>query len=148
MQEAIELFVQVGRVSHSWCICVIGHGNGGLDVVRERRGGWYACGTKVGGWSHVGRCRSTTRVRGDTLMTPHHTAFQTAVLGMAELELVDFQGKAIALDAKGRLRFVVHAADRRHSIVLHGRTCCSTNTGKRSGIGSRTSRKINVVVVV
>ena len=26
--------------------------------------------------SHVGRCRSTSTVRGDTQMTPDHTAFQ------------------------------------------------------------------------
>ena len=28
------------------------------------------------GWYHVGRCLSTSRVRGDTMMTPDHTALQ------------------------------------------------------------------------
>ena len=37
---------------------------------------------RQGSWLHVGICQSTSRVRGDTLMTPNHTAVQvlTAVL--------------------------------------------------------------------
>ena len=29
-----------------------------------------------GGWSHVRRCRSTSRVQSETVMPPDHTAFQ------------------------------------------------------------------------
>ena len=35
-----------------------------------------------GGSSYVGRCRSTSRVRGDTLMTPDHTAVQMRSYGL------------------------------------------------------------------
>ena len=43
-----------GRVSHSWCMCVVGHGYGGLGGGMDGGGGWYACRTKprgVGRWS-------------------------------------------------------------------------------------------------
>ena len=77
ISEALELYVECGRVSHSWCMCVVSHGNCGLGGGRVGGGGWYACGTKSGGGgSHVERCRSTSRVRGDTLMTPDRTAVQ------------------------------------------------------------------------
>ena len=36
------------------------HGCGGLDGGRDGVGAWKACGTKPGGWSYVGRCRSMT----------------------------------------------------------------------------------------
>ena len=29
--ETLELAVEGGRISHSWCMCVVSHGNGGLD---------------------------------------------------------------------------------------------------------------------
>ena len=35
--------------------------------------------TKPGVWSHGGRCRSTSRERGDTLKTSDHTAFQVHI---------------------------------------------------------------------
>ena len=41
-------------------------------------------------WSHVGRFRSTSRVRGDTLITPDHIAVQVRALGSAKSELVGF----------------------------------------------------------
>ena len=31
-------------------------------------------GQSQGGWSHVKSCRSTSRLRGDALTTPNHTA--------------------------------------------------------------------------
>ena len=34
ISEALELPVEGGQVSHSWCVCVVGHGYGGLG------GGW------------------------------------------------------------------------------------------------------------
>ena len=76
ISKALELYAQCGRVSHSWSICVVGHFYGGLGVGRYGGGGWDACGTNPRGWSHVGRCRSTFRVRGDTPMTPDHSTFQ------------------------------------------------------------------------
>ena len=68
-----------GRVSHSWCMCVVvvvltflstkigqlqvnysgSHGYGGLDGGRD-----------------VERCQSTFRVRGDKMMIPDHTTIQ------------------------------------------------------------------------
>ena len=44
-----------------------------------------------GGWSHVRRCRSISRMRGDTLMKPPS---RCADLDMVEPELVRLPGKA------------------------------------------------------
>ena len=63
VSEAIELCVE-GGVSHSWCMGVVSHGYGGL--------GWgrVVCMLdKARGLSLVGRCQSTSKVPGDTLMT-------------------------------------------------------------------------------
>ena len=38
MSEALKLQVEGGRVSHSWCTCVVGRGYGGLSGGRD--GGW------------------------------------------------------------------------------------------------------------
>ena len=78
ISEALELRVEGVRVSHSWCMCVVSHGYGrlvgaGMEVVD----GMHA-GRSQGCWSHVVRCRSTSRVRGDTLMTLDHTAIQVS----------------------------------------------------------------------
>ena len=43
--EALALCVEGGRVSHSWCMCVVNHGYGG----GRDRGGWYVCGAKPRG---------------------------------------------------------------------------------------------------
>ena len=40
-----------------------------------------------GGWSHVGRCRSIFRVRGDAPMTPDHTAVQVRRSGKGGAEI-------------------------------------------------------------
>ena len=45
-------------------------------------------------WSRVGRCRKTSRVRGDTPMTPDHTAGKCASLDRVEPELVGLPRKA------------------------------------------------------
>ena len=37
-----------GQVTHCWCMCVVGHGYGGLGGDRNEGGGWYACGAKLG----------------------------------------------------------------------------------------------------
>ena len=73
--EALELYVEGGRVNHSWCMCVHDHGYDGLGEGKDGGGGWYACGTKPRGRKHIGRYQSTSRVRGDTLITPDHIAF-------------------------------------------------------------------------
>ena len=39
ISETLELHVEGGRVSHSWCMCVVGHGCGGLGVGRGGGGG-------------------------------------------------------------------------------------------------------------
>ena len=43
---ALEFRVESGRVSHSWCRCVVSHGYGGLGGGRDGGGGWYVCDTK------------------------------------------------------------------------------------------------------
>ena len=48
---------------------------GWLGAEMEVVNGMYT-GQCHGRWSHVERCWSTSRVRGDTLMAPDHTAFQ------------------------------------------------------------------------
>ena len=35
ISEALELYVEGGRVSHSWCMCIIGHSYDGLVACRE-----------------------------------------------------------------------------------------------------------------
>ena len=49
MSEVLDLQVKGGRVSHSWCMCVISHGYGGFGGGRGGGVGWYACGTKPRG---------------------------------------------------------------------------------------------------
>ena len=46
ISQALELYVEGGRVSHSWSMCVVSRGCDRLD---EGSGGWYACRTKAGG---------------------------------------------------------------------------------------------------
>ena len=49
ISEVLDLRVERGRVSHSWCMGVASHGCGGLDEGRDGGGGSYACGTKPRG---------------------------------------------------------------------------------------------------
>ena len=46
ISEELELYVEGGRVSHSWHMCVVGHARGGMGGSRDA-GGWYVCGTKL-----------------------------------------------------------------------------------------------------
>ena len=62
ISEALELCVEGGHVSHSWCVGVVSHRYDGLGGGMNGCGGWYACRTKPGGLSHVSRCQSTYRV--------------------------------------------------------------------------------------
>ena len=41
--EVLELCVEGGRVSHSWCMCVVGHGYGEFGWGSDEGGRWYAC---------------------------------------------------------------------------------------------------------
>ena len=43
ISEMLDLHVEGGRVSHSWCMRVVGHGDGGLGEGRDGGGGWHAC---------------------------------------------------------------------------------------------------------
>ena len=55
------------------------HGYGGWDGGRDGVGAWLARGTKPGGWSYVGRCRSISRVCGeytDYTRSYHHPGAQ------------------------------------------------------------------------
>ena len=36
----LELYVDGVRVSHSWCMCVVSHGYGGLGGDMDGGGGW------------------------------------------------------------------------------------------------------------
>ena len=49
ISEELELCVKGEQVSYRWSMTVVSQGYGG-----GRGGGWSACGTKSGGWSHVG----------------------------------------------------------------------------------------------
>ena len=46
--EALELRMEGGRVSHSWWMCVISHCYGVLGVYMDGIGGWYAYGIEPG----------------------------------------------------------------------------------------------------
>ena len=46
ISEALELRVEGGGVSHTWCMGVVSHEYGGMGVGRDGGGGWHACGTK------------------------------------------------------------------------------------------------------
>ena len=59
ISEALELYVEGGRVSHSWCMCVVGHGYSRLGEYNNGGGGSYACWKKPRDLSHFGRCLST-----------------------------------------------------------------------------------------
>ena len=48
ISEALELSVEGGRVSRSWCMGIVSDGYGGLGGSMDGGGGWYACGTKPG----------------------------------------------------------------------------------------------------
>ena len=86
---------------------VIIHGYGWFGGGRDGGGGWYACGTKPVGWSHVVRCQNTSRARGDTLVAPRS---RCSALGRVEPELVGLPGKALTRDLMNRLTFIVNAA--------------------------------------
>ena len=66
----------------------------------------------------VGRCRSTSREQTDTLIAPPS---RCAALGRVEPDFFSLLGKALTRDTTRWLRFVVHAADWLHCMLLHER---------------------------
>ena len=68
-----------GRVSHSWCMCVVvmamvGWMGAGMELVFGRHAGQSMS-------KHVKRCQTTFRVRGDKLVIPDHTTIQVRSSG-------------------------------------------------------------------
>ena len=55
-------------------------GGAGMEVVDGMH-----VGQSQGGWSHVGRCRSTSRVHSDAMMTLDHTAVQVRSSGYGQV---------------------------------------------------------------
>ena len=120
ISEALWLHVNGGGDSHSWCMCVISHGYGGLcvgarmEVVDCMHGGQSQC-----GWWYLGCCRSTSQVPSkhtyDFLVT---LPSRWTALGRVERELFclpcGLPGKALAGDATRRLQLLVHAVSDTH----------------------------------
>ena len=61
----------------------------------DRDGEWYAYRVKPGGWSLVGRCWSTSRVRCDTLMTPDRIAIQVRSSGYGQAAISSSSGEGL-----------------------------------------------------
>ena len=100
----------MGVVSHSYCGC------------RDGCGGWYACRTKAGGFGRVSRnAGALPKCEVKTLMTNDQHRLPRA-LGRVKPKSFGLPCEILARDASRRLRFVVHAADWLHSVVLHGRS--------------------------
>ena len=57
----------------------------GLVWGRDGGGRWYVCRIKPSVWSHVGTSRSTSRMRGGTLMTPDLIAVQVHSSGLVRI---------------------------------------------------------------
>ena len=79
------------------------------------------------GWSHVGICRSTSRVREDTLMTSDHTAIQVCSSGYGRAGIGRSSWKALntGRHEKAPVRYpcsrldTLHGAPGTHRFVLH-----------------------------
>ena len=46
ISEVLALYYEWGTNNYSWCMCVVGHGNGGMGGGRDGGGGLDACKTK------------------------------------------------------------------------------------------------------
>ena len=82
VSEALELRMQGGRVSECGCMCVVGHGNGGLGWCRDGGGGWLACRAKPGGLFACQEMSKHFPSARDTLMTPDHIAVKVRSYGL------------------------------------------------------------------
>ena len=77
ISKALELLAEGGRVSHSWCMCVVDHGYGGLGWGKDGGGGLYACRKKANGDDRMlGDTGALPECEVKIQMTPHHTVFQ------------------------------------------------------------------------
>ena len=72
------------------------------------------------GWSHVGKCRSISRVQGEDTDHTDHTTFRVCRSEWGQ-KLVGLPGKALTQGVMRRLWFDVYAAGWRHSVVLYER---------------------------
>ena len=97
---------------------VVSHGYGGLGGIWMYVVDGMHARQCQGGWSHVGRCRNTPRVRGDALMLPITSPSWCAVQGRVEPELVGLQGEVLTWDATRRLRLV-------YSLCVHEKVSVS-----------------------
>ena len=81
-------------------------------------------GQSQGGWSHVGRFRSTSRVRGDTLITPDR-AFQVHDdwLGGAEIGRFSWEGINTGRHEKALVRCPC-SRFAKHHVAPRTRCCC------------------------
>ena len=119
--EALELRQEGGRVSHSWCMRVVSHGYGGLGGAGiEVVDGMHA-GKSHRDWSHEGRCRSISRVRGDTLMTSDHIVIhvRSYLQGPAGIGQYSWKGFNTGRHVKALVRFQRSRLSL-HTMVLHG----------------------------
>ena len=100
-----ELCVEGRQVSHSWYMCVVGHGYGGLGGGRDGDG--MHTGYSQGFFWHVGGCWSTSY--SEVVHWWHRIIplSRCAALGRFEPEFVGLSGKAYAWDIMRRLRLVV-----------------------------------------
>ena len=62
-------------------MCVASHGYGGLGAGTDGGGEWYACGTKPSGLIVHREMPERFRVRGETPMSPDHSAVQVRCSG-------------------------------------------------------------------
>ena len=110
-----------GRVSHSWCMCVVV-----MAMV-----GWMGAGMELVLGKHAGQSQVVGRMSGDagafpecvgnTLITPDRTTIQVRSSGHGRAGIGRSSWKGLTRDATRRLRFVVHATGWLHSMVIHGR---------------------------
>ena len=74
ISEALEVHVEGGRVSHSWCLCVISYGYGGFGGGRDGGGGWLHAGQSQGVGCMSGDAGAFPECDVKPLMTLDHTA--------------------------------------------------------------------------
>ena len=94
--EVPELSVESRQINLSWAMGVDSHSYG------QGWRWWMVCmrDKASGGWSHAGRCRSTCRVRGDTLMTPDHIVVRSFGYGPAGIGRSSGKGLSMGLREK------------------------------------------------
>ena len=86
------------------------NGFGGRGVGRDGGGDAMHAGQSQWVWSHIGRCRSISRVRGDTLMTPDHTTVLVHGSGQGRAGIGRSSLDGLSTRRHERLQVVVHAA--------------------------------------